>query len=128
MIFQTDGQVNPLTVVESIRKDRVSLVQHNNQYELVHHACLEYAERALHEIQYVDTLPDLQPIESSTVHVCPTQSIQGGSSTHQAILEGYQDDVYRDDDEYEEEASDTDGDRRPGNRLMILLIFLFSLL
>ena len=47
----------------------MSLVQHNNQYELVHHACLEYAERALREIQYVDTLPDLQPVDAP-VHVC----------------------------------------------------------
>eukprot|EP00042_Codosiga_hollandica_P057073 m.837925 g.837925 ORF g.837925 m.837925 type:complete len:745 (+) comp59493_c0_seq1:118-2352(+) len=51
------GRANTLAIVETLRKDRVALVQHANQYELLHQACLEFARRKSKTVTLSDALP-----------------------------------------------------------------------
>ena len=44
-----------------MRNDRVALVQHANQYELVHQACLDFAERCGKTVNIVDANELAQP-------------------------------------------------------------------
>ncbi len=49
---QVNGEADLFTLIEDLRDDRVCMVQHDIQYELVHHACLRHAERTKHEVAY----------------------------------------------------------------------------
>ena len=43
-LLEKNAAVDPLAVIASIRRDRCALVQHDNQYEFMHEACLRFAE------------------------------------------------------------------------------------
>ncbi len=51
------GQVDLIGLIKELRNDRVSLVQLPNQYELVHEACIEYAQRNGKTIELFDPTP-----------------------------------------------------------------------
>lgn len=42
--LQHSASARPLAIIASIRRDRCALVQHTNQYEFMHEACLRFAE------------------------------------------------------------------------------------
>nr|BAJ52656.1 protein tyrosine phosphatase [Monosiga ovata] len=50
-LLETEGQVDPANIVFQIRKDRVALVQHPQQFELVHAACVRFCEMVKHPFE-----------------------------------------------------------------------------
>lgn len=42
--LQLSSSADPLAIIANIRRDRCALVQHTNQYEFMHEACLRFAE------------------------------------------------------------------------------------
>eukprot|EP00730_Choanoeca_flexa_P003971 TRINITY_DN11555_c2_g2_i2.p1 TRINITY_DN11555_c2_g2~~TRINITY_DN11555_c2_g2_i2.p1 ORF type:complete len:619 (+),score=186.15 TRINITY_DN11555_c2_g2_i2:158-2014(+) len=49
--LKANGRTDPLAIIEAIRHDRPALVQHPQQFEFVHEACVKYAE--LHKTPFV---------------------------------------------------------------------------
>lgn len=43
-LLEANSRANPLAVIQTIREDRVALVQHKQQYELLYAGCELYAE------------------------------------------------------------------------------------
>jgi hypothetical protein len=43
-LLERNASVEPLDVIASIRRDRCALVQHGNQYEFLHEACIRFAD------------------------------------------------------------------------------------
>ena len=64
-----DGEVDLIAIIKDIRNDRVALVQHLNQYELVHQACLDFADRYDKKIKII---PAVKPaaVAGPPVPVC----------------------------------------------------------
>lgn len=54
--MEAHGQVEPLEVIERLRKARGGMVQHPQQYDFVHKACVEYARRRLHPLTLQERL------------------------------------------------------------------------
>jgi hypothetical protein len=42
--LEHNARAEPLAIIASIRRDRCALVQHTNQYEFMHEACLRFGE------------------------------------------------------------------------------------
>nr|BAJ52652.1 protein tyrosine phosphatase [Monosiga ovata] len=54
-MLENNCAADPLGIIAGIRKDRCALVQHTNQYEYLHEACLRYAEIANRVIKIAGT-------------------------------------------------------------------------
>ena len=69
----SDGEVDLLARIKELRNDRVALVQHGNQYELVYQACLDFAERCDKDVDIFDPEdPAHQLVRNPTAYVCAT--------------------------------------------------------
>jgi protein tyrosine phosphatase len=74
--LKTVGETDPLVIIDAIRHDRCALVQHPQQFEFVHEACVKYAE--LHKTPFVvegngkpAILPNNPPSSTSSTLVLP---------------------------------------------------------
>eukprot|EP00045_Choanoeca_perplexa_P012693 m.140049 g.140049 ORF g.140049 m.140049 type:complete len:626 (-) comp16101_c0_seq3:112-1989(-) len=67
--LKTVGETDPLVIIDAIRHDRCALVQHPQQFEFVHEACVKYAE--LHKTPFMVEGNQL-PVEEEDDDATPT--------------------------------------------------------